>query len=388
MAHIAPYVVNSSSAGLQGISLGFHAYSLRIDNLSNQWLQEVSSLAWIPPYSLGVVLKLYGTSVALLLIRAPTGQPQLQPVFGEYAVAMYSDETRAEVAGVPVREFTLVQAVSDLSQGPMPAFPPNGVSRLWADTFGNIHYLLPTGADAQLVDTKLALGGILSGTLPNAQSNPSAAPTWTRLNFPSGAYIRDYGPNPVGGVNYVELDALTVSGPSALSALNVNAGNLNLAAGVNINGGSLGGALAGALPNPTLATLSKVRLLSLFQQGLGGYSTTAVGVWQPTPVGVNATIAGNKTLLIPWQVTMYDSATGNSVYVGILLNGTVTWTVGIWTWPGVNYVQQVSGTLMLQPNAVAAGTQNFQIGLLQSGAGTLSIHSGANSSIGVFELND
>lgn len=173
MPHIAPYVVNAGGQGLLGVSLGFHAYSLRIDNLSNQWLQEESSLAWIPPYSLGVVLKLYGTSVALLLFRAPTGQPQLQPVPGEYAVAMYSDETRNEVAGVPVREFSIVQAVTDLTWGSQPALPPPGVTRMYADASGTLHYILPSGTDRTLIDTgnlaanvnTLPLGGDARGTI-------------------------------------------------------------------------------------------------------------------------------------------------------------------------------------------------------------------------------
>jgi len=169
MAHFAPHVVRSTSLGLQGVSLGFHAYSLRIDNLSNQWLQEASTLVWIPPYSLGVVVKLWGTSVALLVFSAPVGQAQQAPIGGEYAVAVYSDEYRAENPGVPVRQFTLVQAVSDLTEGPQPAFPPVGVCRLWADANGNLFHLHSDGTDPEIWDTRLPLGGILSGTLPNAQ---------------------------------------------------------------------------------------------------------------------------------------------------------------------------------------------------------------------------
>jgi hypothetical protein len=166
-------VVLPGGNSIAGASIGFHAYSLRIDNLTNQWLLEETSISWIPPYSLGVCLRLYGTSVAILLNRSPVGQPQLAPVTGEEAVAVYSDQYRTEVAGSPVRQFTLVQAVSDLTQGPMPAFPPVGVTRLWADSGGTLHRVLATGADATVIDSSnyasyvagSPLGGDLYGTV-------------------------------------------------------------------------------------------------------------------------------------------------------------------------------------------------------------------------------
>jgi hypothetical protein len=166
-------VVLPAGNSVQGASLGFHAYSLRIDNLTNQWLLEETSLAWIPPYSLGTCLRLYGTSVALLLNRAPTGQAQLAPITGEEAVGVYSDLLRTEVASGAVRQFSLVQTVSDLTQGPAPATPPVGITRLWAASDGTLHYSLSSGANVQLVDsTNVAgyvssqpLGGDLYGTV-------------------------------------------------------------------------------------------------------------------------------------------------------------------------------------------------------------------------------
>jgi hypothetical protein len=149
--HFYPIVL-AGGKSLAGDSLGFHAYSLRIDNLTNQWLLEETSLAWIPPYSLGVCMRLYGTGVAILLNQAPVGQPQLTPIVGEQSVGVYSDQLRTEVAGTPVRQFTLVQAVSDLTQGPEPALPPVGVDRLWADPAGAIHHLHSDGTDLTLVD--------------------------------------------------------------------------------------------------------------------------------------------------------------------------------------------------------------------------------------------
>jgi len=151
MPQYYPVVIRSGQS-VMGASLGFHAYSLRIDNLTNQWLLEESSTAWIPPYSLGTCLRLYGTSVALIVNQAPVGQPQLTPITGEEAIGVYSDQYRTEVGGQAVRQFTLVQSVSDLTEGAQPALPPVAVDRLWADNQGNIHHLHSDGTDLTLID--------------------------------------------------------------------------------------------------------------------------------------------------------------------------------------------------------------------------------------------
>src|SRR5215472_6877488 len=174
MPHFYPIVLPGGKS-LAGDSLGFHAYSLRIDNLTNQWLLEETSLAWRPPYSLGVCLRLYGTGVGIILNQAPVGQPQLAPVTGEQAVGVYSDQLRTEVAGTPVRQFSLVQTVSDLTQGAVPASPPVGITRMYAAPDGTIHYILSSGATQQLIDTSTIaanvatqpLGGDLTGTVNN-----------------------------------------------------------------------------------------------------------------------------------------------------------------------------------------------------------------------------
>lgn len=190
MTHVTPFVIQAGRA-VQGSSLGYHAYSLRVDNLSNQWYQEESTLVWIPPYSLGVVLRLWGTSVALILPSSPVGQPQLAAIPGEYAVAVFSDELRTENPGVPVRQFTLVQAVSDLTMGPQPARPPVGVDRIYADPQGNIHHLHSDGTDLTLYDASnigaVALNGDVIGTIgSNHYTNPSIFPGIIRAG-PAGA---------------------------------------------------------------------------------------------------------------------------------------------------------------------------------------------------------
>ena len=263
MAHLSPVILPGGSS-LYGSSLGFHAYSLRLDNLTNQWLQEESSLAWIPPYSLGVCLRLYGTGVALLLCQAPAGQPQLAPIAGEYAVGFYSDELRSEMAGVPVRQFTAVQSVSDLTQGPQPAFPPPGVTRMYAAADGTIHYVLPSGVDRTEIDTgNLAanvatqpLGGDLSGTVNNG--HVALAYGGFIRAYDSGGTLRNFMTslntemwiqNALGGL----IRFINQAGNTELGYFD-NAGNFRADGSLNTQGALLvggAGSVSGGMTAPT-----------------------------------------------------------------------------------------------------------------------------------------
>ena len=227
MPHFYPIVLPGGKS-LAGDSLGFHAYSLRIDNLTNQWLLEETSLAWIPPYSLGVCLRLYGTGVGIILNQAPIGQPQLTPITGEQAVGVYSDQIRTEVAGSPVRQYSLVQAVSDLTQGPQPALPPVGVDRLYADASGNIHHLHSNGQDIILVDPTqsgvVTTGMILDGTIQNADlaSGVASANIGTL-----GGVLTGTLPNPSLAASSITSDKLSLNMGQANLSADVGAGNLN-----------------------------------------------------------------------------------------------------------------------------------------------------------------
>lgn len=57
----------------------------------------------------------------------------------------------------------------DITQGAQPANPPANTSRLWVDTSNHLHILNSTGTSFTVIDDNTALGGVLTGTLPNPQ---------------------------------------------------------------------------------------------------------------------------------------------------------------------------------------------------------------------------
>lgn len=302
MAHYHP-VVFAAGRSIAGESLGFHAYSLRVDNCSNQWYLEESTVSFIPPYSLGMCLRLYGTAVAILLAQPPVGQPQPAPIAGEQVVGVYSDQLRTEVAGVPIRNFSLVQTVSDLTEGPEPATPPAGVDRLWADTAGNIHHLHADTTDRELVDpsnanTLLPLGGDIVGFL-NATSIAAGAVIASKLG--AGAAAANVGalggvltgllPNPglaAGAVTQRRFAAATTSSPSAASGgfVDIPDPQITLAT----SGGDVFGVFLGTFSSNTagaimglqvaLSPISAISPVNQWAVNVGqGFMMVTMGLW-------------------------------------------------------------------------------------------------------------
>jgi hypothetical protein len=98
---------------VDGLEVGFPAYGLLIDNLTNQWYYETSRRRYIPPYQSGVTVPLTGTSVARILCQAPGALAQAAPVTSEYAIASYVDQVMPGGLGI---------ALGPLGSGP-PARP-------------------------------------------------------------------------------------------------------------------------------------------------------------------------------------------------------------------------------------------------------------------------
>lgn len=96
------FVVQSGDS-LDGVEIGFAAYSVRIENFSNQWLIEGSTQAWIPPYTVARVIQLGGTQVGRLDNRSPSsvfGQPPI--VAGEFTEVTYHSDSQPDVAGLAI----------------------------------------------------------------------------------------------------------------------------------------------------------------------------------------------------------------------------------------------------------------------------------------------
>lgn len=171
------------------------AYGCIVDNITNQWLYELGRRRFIPPYQAGVTIPLAGVVSDSITLQTPGNMIQATPIAGEYVTVSYTEDGQLAGLGINVGSFTAPPpvVVTDFQQGNKPAPPAAGVTRVWADLAGELHRELATAADAQVLDTASnglvtaallaagvaasnvgALGGVLSGTLPNPGINLSA----------------------------------------------------------------------------------------------------------------------------------------------------------------------------------------------------------------------
>jgi hypothetical protein len=186
--------------------------------------------------------------------------------------------------------------VSDLTEGPQPAYPPIGVDRLYADTQGRIHHLHADGTDLILVDPSQggvitsamildatiqaadlaagvaaanvgALGGVLTGTLPS----PGMA---------AGAAAANVGTLGVGLTGTLPNPQIATG---AVGAAQMTAG----AAASNV--GALGNALSGFLPTPALASGVAIASPVISNPVINGNPTgsPAFSAWTTFSMGVS-----------------------------------------------------------------------------------------------------
>lgn len=99
---LSPFVIQAG-AGLPSYQIGFQAYSLTVDNFSNQWLQEQSTQKWIPPYTIGRTIQLYGTQVAQIANQVPVAETDTPAIrAGEYTSVCYFDFQQPDGPGIVV----------------------------------------------------------------------------------------------------------------------------------------------------------------------------------------------------------------------------------------------------------------------------------------------
>lgn len=125
-----------AGVALTNQQLGWFAYSVRIDNMTSQYLQEQNTQAWIAPYTFGTVIKLPGVQTVGISLTAPPGKPEPAVVANEYAVAVYSSDSNVEIPGLEYREngpyyfrtFPSPGGASFTSTG----VPPHGLTTRWS----------------------------------------------------------------------------------------------------------------------------------------------------------------------------------------------------------------------------------------------------------------
>lgn len=155
------YYFIPAGANLLPASLGFQALSVRVDNLSNQWLQEETTLTWIPPYTLGRTFSVYGQQTAFFLNSLPPNIPRQQPVIpGQFAVALYTEAYLNESAGTL---FVLSSSHSDPVRNPSSTAAVVGTTPGPATTT-YYTYTVPAGRNADLQSVSVVIARITACT--------------------------------------------------------------------------------------------------------------------------------------------------------------------------------------------------------------------------------
>ncbi len=93
--------VNVATGQPVTVSGGFGIKAVRVDNLTNQWLQIAGQLSFIRPYTFGEVDVMNGAGAVQIGPSAPPGVIQPATLAGEqYIVSIYEDELPPQV-GIP-----------------------------------------------------------------------------------------------------------------------------------------------------------------------------------------------------------------------------------------------------------------------------------------------
>lgn len=131
-------------------AIGFNAYSVQIDNNTNQWLLVADVGVYISPYTIGVVYPLHGTSTASFSYTAKPGTQQAATIAGEVATVTYYDYEQQASSG----QTTVVRAPSTEWRNPLTKvfYSSSSIAGPQAGAVGLFTYTVPAGRRAQ-VDT-------------------------------------------------------------------------------------------------------------------------------------------------------------------------------------------------------------------------------------------
>jgi hypothetical protein len=246
----------TAGQSLQQANLGFPAYGLIVENITNQWYYESSRRRFIPPYQAGVTIPLVGLQTGTLQALPPGQIVQASPVPGEYLVATYFDAGVQAGGGINVSGISgptpLPVSSLDLAQGGQPASPALGLTRLWADASGALHRLLTTGNDALEIDSSTALGGVLTGTLPNPGMAAGAAAA--NVGALGGDLTGSSLPNPVVAAGVITLAKLAANSVDSSKIVDGTIVSADIAVGAI----TTFSAVYGSSPSPTTTSTTAV----------------------------------------------------------------------------------------------------------------------------------
>lgn len=215
------------------------------------------------------------------------------------------------------RALTALQTTLDVTEGTIPGNPGAGTARLWVDTDHVLHLLDATGVDRLDINSATALGGVLTGLLPN----PGLA---------AGVAVANIAAGTLPGTALVEnsIDGADI--------VNNSIGNNQLVGGTaltNIGVGGMQGStyllnadlteakmVAGTLTSQSLAAHAASQASGVTQNS-GGSTTSATFVDMPSLTLTFTTLATLPTLVWLSSVLQCNTA-GAIVGLGINVDGT------------------------------------------------------------------
>jgi hypothetical protein len=143
----------------------------------------------------------------------------------------------------------------------------------------------------------------------------------------------------------------------------------------------------GSLGSADLNPSAKIRQAGAKYIAAATFSSTTTSSYVMTPVLVTATLTGQKTVQVHFNVPLQHNTATAVILVGLAIDGGSIAQIGTWAVPAANSSTSKSGSYIYDGGAIPAGSHTFTIALFST-AGTMSLNSGAAAHLWVTEWND
>lgn len=385
MAYGDTVVLQSGGKSQRYVPTGFQFPSLSVLNPNDGVLyvsnnRAVESVAygswdWKVPSQSYAVLPGPWLSVGMLYVdQSGAGRS------GEIISYYWTERIKIPIFYAIGRALAAASTAMDITQGTVPANPPAGTDRLWADASGNLWVVLSDGSTFKLADSNDPLGGVLTGTLPNPGMAANAV---AGVNILDGAVSS----SKIQNKTIVELDV--VDGIIGLNSSLIQDGAINATkmqpktiGATQIADGSLNGTLVadGSLSYADLAANSITMCNSM--QGYAGASTTSTSPVIIPGFSLPLTTLAACPTVLRWQLPLYTNVSVG-IYLYTRFDGGGWTAVTFYNSRGSSLTECISGEYWY--TGLAAGAHTFDLGWQLASAGTLTQNGASPSVFSVIE---